>query len=203
MHSARTEPATGRFATVRGWFQRLNVRLVIALASTAAVALLVSGVALSQILPGYFLDQAARSSQTAALSTALLLDERVQRVLQQTPQWMATPELRKTQVFQPVAQLAADELAQATVQIFNPDGSLAASAVPSAERMPSFVRQGLQPDPQVPVKSARSAPIPIPNQPAMRGRRSPSRSRTRTGSPPCSASAAPWSAPAWRRWPWR
>ena len=68
MHSARTEPASGRFATVRGWFQRLNVRLVIALASIAVVALLVSGIALSQILPGYFLDQAARSSQTAAFS---------------------------------------------------------------------------------------------------------------------------------------
>ncbi len=134
MHSARTEPASGRFATMRGWFQRLNVRLVIALASTAAVALLVSGVALSQILPGYFLDQAARSSRTAALSTGLLLDETVRRVLQQQPQLMVTPELRETQVFQPVAQLAADQLAQGTVQIFNPDGSLAASAVPSAER---------------------------------------------------------------------
>ena len=90
MHSARTEPAADRAGVMRGWFQRLNVRLVIALASTAAVALLVSGVALSQILPGYFLDQAARSSQTAALSTALLLSERVQQVLQQQPQWMVT-----------------------------------------------------------------------------------------------------------------
>ena len=107
MHSARTEPASGRFATVRGWFQRLNVRLVIALASTAAVALLVSGVALSQILPGYFVDQAARSSRTAA-ATGLLLDETVRRVLQQQPQCMATPELRNTQFFQPVAQMAAD-----------------------------------------------------------------------------------------------
>ena len=44
MHSARTDPAGGRAAVMRGWFQRPNVRLVIALASTAAVALLVSGV---------------------------------------------------------------------------------------------------------------------------------------------------------------
>ena len=168
MHSARTEPASGRFATMRGWFQRLNVRLVIALASTAAVALLVSGVALSQILPGYFLDQAARSSQTAALSTALLLGERVQQVLQQTPQFMATTELRNTQVFQPVAQLAADELAQAKVQITNPDGSLAASAVPSSETDTKLRADGLQPDSQVPEESARSAPIPIPGQGVMR-----------------------------------
>jgi signal transduction histidine kinase len=168
MHSARTEPAAGRPSMMRGWFQRLNVRLVIALASTAGVALLVSGAALSQILPGYFLDQAARSSQTAALSTALLLSERVQQVLQQTPQFMITPELRETQVFQPVAQLAADELAQATVQIFNPDGSLAARAVPSSETDAKLRAEGLQPDPQVPVESARSAPIPIPNQDQMR-----------------------------------
>src|SRR5262245_27069922 len=135
MHSARTEPASGRLATVRGWFQRLNVRLVIALASTAGVALLVSGIALSQILPGYFLDQAARSSRTAALATALLLDETARRaVIELGPQVMATPELRETQVFQQVAETAADQLAQGTVQMFNPDGSLAASAMPSAER---------------------------------------------------------------------
>ena len=166
MHSARTEPATGRLGTVRGWFQRLNVRLVFALASTAAVALLVSGVALSQILPSYFLDQAARGSRTAALSTGLLLDETVRRVLQQQPQWMGTTELRETQVFQPVAELAADQLAQGTVQIFNPDGSLAASAMPSAERDAELRADGLQPDPEVPVQTVRKL-VPIPNQPAL------------------------------------
>ena len=86
MHSARTEPASGRFATVRGWFQRLNVRLVIALASIAVVALLVSGIALSQILPGYFLDQAARSAaRPPAFHTALLLDESGAAALPQHP----------------------------------------------------------------------------------------------------------------------
>ena len=166
MHSARTEPASDRFGMLRGWFQRLNVRLVFALASTAAVALLVSGVALSQILPGYFLDQAARSSQTAALSTALLLDETVRRVLQQQPQWMVTPELRETQVFQRVAQVAANTLAQGTVQIFNPDGSQAASAVPSPERDEELRADGLLPDSQVPPQQATQT-VPIPNQPEL------------------------------------
>src|SRR4029079_15945248 len=132
MHSARTEPPSGRFATVRGWCQRLYVRLVIALASIAVVALLVSGIALSQILTGYFLDQAERSSRSAALSTGLLLDETVRRVLQEQPQLMVTQELRETEVFQRVAQTAANQLAQGTVQMFNPDGSLAASAMPSS-----------------------------------------------------------------------
>ena len=190
MHSARTEPAAGRAGVMRGWFQRLNVRLVIALASAAAVALLVSGVALSQILPGYFLDQAARQLADGGPSTALLLSERVQQVLQQQPQWLVTPELRNTQFLQPVAQLAADELAQGTVQIFNPDGSLAASAVPSAETDAELRAEGLRPDPQVPVQSPHdSAPIPMPNQDQIESPRSPSRSRTRTGSPPCSGSS--------------
>jgi signal transduction histidine kinase len=164
MHSARTEPAPDRSATVRGWFQRLNVRLVIALASTAAVALLVSGVALSQILPGYFLDQAARSSRTAALSTGLLLDETVRRVLQEQPQLLVTPELRETQVFQPVAQTAANQLALGTVQMFNPDGSLAASATPSAAFDAALRADGLQPDSQVPAQSATQT-VPFPGQP--------------------------------------
>ena len=166
MHSARIEPASSRTATVASWFQRLNVRLVIALASTAAVALLVSGVALSQILPGYFLDQAARSSRTAALSTGLLLDETVRRVLQEQPQLMATPELRQTVVFQRVAQTAANQLALGTVQMYNPDGSLAANAMPSAAYDAALRADGLQPDAQVPVQSATQT-VPVPNQPEL------------------------------------
>jgi signal transduction histidine kinase len=155
---------------VRGWFQRLNVRLVIALASIAVVALLVSGIALSQILPGYFLDQASRASQTAAFSTALLLDETVQRFLQAQPQVVATPELRETQIFQEVAQRSADNLAQGTVKIFNPNGSLAASAVPSAETDARLRAEGLLPDSKVDPQSVTSAEIPIPNGPNMRVR---------------------------------
>jgi two-component system sensor histidine kinase BaeS len=166
MHSARTEPATSRFGALRGLFQRLNFRLVLALVTIAVVALLVSGVALSQILPGYFLDQAARSSQTAALSTGLLLEETVRGVMRQTPQWMATAELRETQVFQPVAQTAANQLAQGTVQFFNPDGSQAAIAVPDPEVATELRADGLQPDPQVPAQSV-TYDVPIPNQPPL------------------------------------
>jgi two-component system sensor histidine kinase BaeS len=166
MHSARTESATSRFGALRGLFQRLNFRLVLALVTIAVVALLVSGVALSQILPGYFLDQAARSSQTAALSTGLLLEETVRGVMRQTPQWMATAELRETQVFQPVAQTAANQLAQGTVQFFNPDGSQAAIAVPDPEVAAELRADGLQPDPQVPAQSV-TYDVPIPNQPPL------------------------------------
>ena len=158
MHSARIDP--------RGLLQRLNVRLVLVLASVAGVALIVSGVALSQVLPGYFLDQAARRSVTAALSTGLLLDERVQRERQLHPQWLQTPELRETQIFQSVAQIAADELAQGTVEIHNPDGSLAARAAPAPERTAELRSQGLLPDPEVPARAANLR-VPIPGQPEL------------------------------------
>ncbi|HEX6475509.1 MAG TPA: HAMP domain-containing sensor histidine kinase [Candidatus Limnocylindria bacterium] len=166
MHSARTEPAPDRLGTVRSWLQRLNVRLVIALASTAGVALLVSGIALSQILPGYFLDQAARSSRTAVLATRLLLAENAQRLAQTQPQYLSTRELRESELFQRVAQVAADELAQGTVEIHNPDGSLAASAVPDPQVTAELEGQGLLADPQVPIQSAPLT-IPIPGQPEL------------------------------------
>jgi signal transduction histidine kinase len=139
------------------------VRLVLALASIAVVALLVSGIALSQILPGYFLEQAARSAHAAALSTQLLLAANAQRVLQTQPQFLATRELRESQLFQPVAQDAADTLAQGTVEIHNPDGSLAARAVPDPEVAAGLEAEGLLPDPQVPVQQV-GLTIPVPNQ---------------------------------------
>jgi len=53
MHSARTDaPPPGRPDFMRGLLQRLNVRLVLVLSGVALLALLVSGLALSQILPG-------------------------------------------------------------------------------------------------------------------------------------------------------
>ena len=80
MHSARTEPAPGRFATLRATFHRLNVRLVLALASIAVVALLVSGLALSQILPGYFAEQTVQRMRTAVASTGFDLRQEVARI---------------------------------------------------------------------------------------------------------------------------
>src|SRR5206468_1914492 len=49
----------------------------------------------------------------------------------------------------PVAQNAANTLAQGTVSIFNADGSLAASASPDDDADSEFRSQGLQPDPAV------------------------------------------------------
>jgi two-component system sensor histidine kinase BaeS len=141
--------------------ERLNVRLVLVLASVAAMALLVSGAALSQTLPGYFIDQAERRSFTAVLATGLLLRERVQLVTRNQPQLLQSRELRETQVFLPVARVAADELAQGTVEIYNPDGSLAARADPDPDRAAELRDQDLQPDNEVqPQRATQVVPIP-------------------------------------------
>ena len=70
MHSAKTDPPTSarRLSTgsARGLTQRLNVRLVLALASVALVALLVSAATLNQILPGLFVRQDETRARLAA-----------------------------------------------------------------------------------------------------------------------------------------
>jgi signal transduction histidine kinase len=151
MHSAKTDqtPANPRWSTASplGLMQRLNVRLVIALASVALVALLVSGATLTQILPGLFVSQAETRANVAAQATALLMEEAVTRVPLDV---LATPELRNTQFLLPVAQSAANTLAQGTVSIFNyPDGSLAATASPDKKMDAKLRSQGLRPDPEV------------------------------------------------------
>ena len=175
MHSARTEPASGRFATVRGWFQRLNVRLVIALASIALVALLVSGIALSQILPGYFLDQArAQRRRRRPVHTRSCLPRTVQRVAADpasAPRHQGAARHHRSSSRWP--QVAANELAQGTVEIhYNGDGSLAARAVPDAgDGGQTWRRMACCPIPTVPVQSELLT-IPIPRPVRAGGQRS-------------------------------
>lgn len=150
MHSAKTDPppTPTRWPTrgSLGLMQRLNVRLVFALASVVLVALLVSGATLNQILPGLFVSQAETRANNAAQATALLMEDRATRV---QPEVFATPELRYTQVLLPVAQVAANQLAQGTVSIYNADGSLAATASPDDDTDKELRSQGLRPDPEV------------------------------------------------------
>ena len=150
MHSAKTDPAPGavRRPTLNplGLMQRLNVRLVIALASVALIALLISGTTLNQILPGLFVSQAETRAKIAAAATGLLMEDTASRV---PPEVLGTPELRNTQFLLPVARTAADTLAQGTVSIFYADGSLAASASPDNDTDAELRSQGLRPDPEV------------------------------------------------------
>jgi signal transduction histidine kinase len=150
MHSAKTDPPPGAArqptSNPLGLMQRLNVRLVIALASVALIALLISGTTLNQILPGLFVSQAETRAKIAAAATGLLMEDTASRV---PPEVLGTPELRNTQFLLPVARTAADTLAQGTVSIFYADGSLAASASPDNDTDAELRSQGLRPDPEV------------------------------------------------------
>jgi signal transduction histidine kinase len=158
MRSARTEeqPAPIRWQA-RGplrFFQRLNVRLVVALASVALIALLVSGATLTQILPGLFLRQAENRAFVNAEATGLLVQERATTRFASNPEVLITPELRDTQLLLPVAVEAANTLAQATVTITNPDGT-SVTASPDANTDAKLRSQGLRPDPEVHDQSVR------------------------------------------------
>lgn len=154
MPSAKTdpppEPGIGPLRRPLAWFQQLNARLVLALASVALVALLVSGLALNQILPGYFVEQAQSQARTAALSTGLLLVREANRVLEDRPAQLMVRELRETQLLKAVAETAAKELAQGTVTFYNADRTLAAQASPDQETAAALRATGLRPDPEVP-----------------------------------------------------
>ena len=167
MRSAKTDtgsvPTLGRVGRRLAWFQQLNARLVLALASVALVALLVSGLSLNQVLPGYFVEQAASRARTAALGTHLLLKEQVERVRTSQPQLLTVRELREAQLLRPVAETAAKALAQGTVSFYNEDGTLAARAEPDAETRAALLAEGLQPDPDVPPQSVLSDPISMPD----------------------------------------
>lgn len=148
MHSARSDPP-GRLAALTGMLQRLNVRLVLMLVSVALLALLVSSVALSQILPSYLDDVANRRAETAAQGTWLLVENQADAIRSVDPGVLLTPELRNTQLLQREAQIAADRLAQGTVEIFYANGDPAAHATPSDATAAALRQQGLEPDPRI------------------------------------------------------
>ena len=149
MPSPRTDALLDPVRRVVTLPQRLNARLVLALASVVIVALLVSGVALAQILPGYFVDQAERRAETAARATYLLVTTNADFLRDERPGLLTTPELRTTQLFQPVARNAAAQLAQGTVVITYEDGTVAALEAPDPETDAQLRAQGLLPDPEV------------------------------------------------------
>lgn len=158
MHSARTdpppEPMAGLVSRQLAWFQQLNARLVLALASVALVALLVSGLALNQVLPGYFKEQATSRARTAALATAVYLQEQAVSVGTTRPELLLVRELRETQFLKAVAERAAKELAQGTVTIYNADANrtVAAQASPDKDTAATLRSEGLRPDPDVPAQ---------------------------------------------------
>jgi signal transduction histidine kinase len=143
---------SARSRATLGFLRRLEVRLVLALASVALVALTVSGIALFQILPSYFVDQAHARLVAAADATASLIKD-------EPPDHLSPHDVRDSNL-QGIAESAANNIAQATVEIINvQDGSPAAIASP--ERPAELADQGLRPDPQVqPVETSLTIQVP-------------------------------------------
>ena len=139
MPSPRTEAdrsAAGRWARFdprapAAVFQRLNARLIMAVAVVALVGLLVSGVAISQILPGYFIEQTVQRIQTSAVSTGIDLRQEVTRI-GESPTGANTAEideLRDARIVPRVAEDAA-RFFNATFTFVNERGQQVAVAAP-------------------------------------------------------------------------
>jgi signal transduction histidine kinase len=138
---------------------------VVALATTALIALLISGVALNQILPGYFEEQGQAKTEATAQATALLIIDTANRATSSgLGEFLNDPEQREARIIQPAAQLAADRFL-VTVQVFNVvDGSDAAFAEP--ENVEDAEAQGLAPDPLAPsTRLAFEIELPLSEQP--------------------------------------
>lgn len=155
MPSPRTDvPAQHRLPSMdlRGRLQRLvqqlNVRLVFALWSVALVGLIVSALAINQILPDYFREQARERIQSAAISVALVTQEIADTQRERNPNSTLVPELRRNWVFDRVVELAAGPLIPATVAIYEPPPiGLQAEAAPQDTE--SLEAEGLRRDSEV------------------------------------------------------
>ncbi len=140
---------------------RLNVRLVLALAIVALVGLITSGIAIQQILPGFFAEQVEQRVETASVSTGLSLQELVTRV-GNDPQTEATAdirELRDSRIAPVVAAEAARDF-NATITIRNDLGALVARASP--RDTDALEAQGLRRDTAV-GPSARDVELELPS----------------------------------------
>ncbi len=90
----------------RSLVTRLNVRLVLALAAVTLVGLVTSGVAISQILPGYFIEQTTQRLETAAAATGIDMQQRMNEAPTNGIN-VLVPEIRETRVIPAVAAQAA------------------------------------------------------------------------------------------------
>ncbi|HET7685813.1 MAG TPA: HAMP domain-containing sensor histidine kinase [Candidatus Limnocylindria bacterium] len=179
MHSPRTERL--RQAVRIHPLRRLDTRFVVTISAVALIGLVISGVAISQILPGYFVEQANQRLRSAANATYRLLEDEVTQLLASRP-GLLTPDVRGTRVYQPVVQRAADDLVLATVEVWEGQ-QLMARATP--QDVADLEAQGLAPDPAVSVVRVgdpQGMPMPAPelNAPVSIVVRDPYTSRVQT-----------------------
>ena len=168
MPSPRTEPdrsIAGRWArfdprSPAALLQQLNVRLVLALAIVALVSLIVSGIAITQILPPYFTEQTEQRMRTSAASIGLDLRQEVARI-GDSPTGRNTAEIDELRDGRIVPRVAADgaSIFNATVTIVNQFGEQVARELSSD--VATLEAQGLRRDTDVqPVRSRLQVELP-------------------------------------------
>ncbi len=167
MPSPRTDPApipdpAGRLHLPRGlsaFFQRLNTRLVIAIGSVALVGLVVSAVAINQILPNYFAEQTTDRLETAGEATGLLMQQLAAiEIANDRPGVVEVAELRAATVVSPAVRVAAQFILPATYAVFDEEGRRVAISAP--ENVDELVARGLRADPVAPVRLNVSIALP-------------------------------------------
>ncbi len=161
-HSPRTDPEHGespsRLHLPGGWtafFQRLNTRLVLAIASVALVGLIVSALAINQILPGYFSQQTTERLQTAALSAGVLM---LQRASEANDGVVQAAELRAQFVIDPAIEVAAQFILPATYAVYDGVGALVAVSTPV--NVAELAARDLRVDPVEPRREPINIPLP-------------------------------------------
>lgn len=126
-------------------FQRLNARLITTLAMVALVGLVVSGLAINQILPDYFAEQTEERVATSAASTGILLLQEINRFADSElgRNIAEVSELRDARIVPNVAAQAA-RIFSATVTIINADDETVAREPPPD--LEALEAQGLRRD---------------------------------------------------------
>ena len=170
MPSTRTDAdrveTPGRLHLPRGWaavFQRLNTRLVMAIGSVALVGLVVSALAINQILPGYFAEQTTERLETAAGATGLLMAQMAaDQIANDRPGFVEAAELRANYVVRPAVEVAAQFILPATYAVFNEQGQRVALTAP--ENVAALEARGLRADPAEAVRRAVTIDLPSGDQ---------------------------------------
>lgn len=152
MPSPRTDAVLERIrrrrrlrGTIGRLVQRLNVRFVFALWSIALVGLVISAIAINQILPDYFREQAQGRLVTAALSIEALTQRYANELAEDIPGGPLVPELRRVFVFDPAVELSVSALITATVTIYDETGLQSRASPDDAV----LAADGLQHDPAI------------------------------------------------------
>jgi signal transduction histidine kinase len=152
MPSPRTDPGRSgpawRVDLAQGaaaFVQRLNTRLIFAFSLVALVGLVVSAIAINQILPGYFARQTEERLETAAEATGLLIQQlAANELLNERFAVLTVAELRDTRVIRPAVQVATQAILPATYSVYNAHDQLVAESAPRDEG--ALAAQGLRRD---------------------------------------------------------